>query len=115
MDIHFSTNSWLIATLVIMAITTIPVKIGAEMFGALNNKLSHCAIAVALGTLAAVLLFEFVGGFLALVLSFVAISIIYWQVLQISFAWSFLFTIVVILIQFAAIQALGKLGMLISG
>jgi hypothetical protein len=97
-----------------MTLTTIPVKIGADIFGALNNKLKHCAIAVALGTAVAILLLNFVGGFLAIVLSFVAISIIYWQVLQISFIWSPIFTIFVLLLQFAMIQGLGKLGILLS-
>lgn len=115
MDVHFSSDSWLITTLVIMAVTTVPVKIGAQMFGARNNKFSHCGIAVALGTLAAVVLFHYVGGFTALALSFIAISVIYWQVLQISFAWSFLFTIVVIIIQFITLQVLSRLSLLLLG
>ncbi|HEY5604199.1 MAG TPA: hypothetical protein VIM41_13930 [Gammaproteobacteria bacterium] len=114
MEINFSTNSWLLGTLLIMAITTIPVKIGAGLFGALNKELKHCALAVVLGTISAILIVKFIGGFLALVLTFVAISLIYWQVLQISFAWSFIFTIVVILIQFAVIQGLGKFGELVA-
>jgi hypothetical protein len=93
-----------------MVMTTIPVKIGADMFGALNRKFIHCAIAVALGTLSAVMLFMFIGGFLALVLSFIAVSIVYWRVLGISFASSFLFTLFVLLIQFAIIQGIAMLS-----
>jgi len=114
MEVNFSTNSWWLGTLLIMALTTIPVKIGAEMFGALNKELKYCALAVVLGTISAILLAEFVGGFLAFVLTFIAISLIYWQVLQISFAWSFVFTIVVVLIQLAVIQGLGQFGELIA-
>ena len=114
MEVNFSTNSWWLGTLLIMALTTIPVKIGAEMFGALNKELKYCALAVVLGTISAILLAKFVGGFLALVLTFIAISLIYWQVLQISFAWSFIFTIVVLLIQFAVIQGLGLFGELLA-
>ena len=110
MEVNFSTNSWWLGTLLIMAITTVPVKIGAELFGALNKDLKYCALAVVLGTISAILLAKYVGGFLALVLSFIAISLIYWQVLQISFAWSFIFTIVVVFIQFAVIQGIGQLG-----
>jgi len=113
MEVNFSTNSWWLGTLLIMALTTIPVKIGAEMFGALNKELKYCALAVVLGTISAILLAKLVGGFLAFVLTFIAISLIYWQVLQISFAWSFIFTIVVVLIQLAVIQGLGQFGELI--
>lgn len=114
MEVNFSTNSWWVATLLIMALTTIPVKIGAEMFGALNKDLKYCALAVVLGTISAILIAKFVGGFLALVLSFIAISLIYWQVLQISFAWSFAFTIVVVLIQLAIIQGIGQFGEMLA-
>ena len=114
MEVNFSTDSWWLGTLLIMALTTIPVKIGAEMFGALNKELKYCALAVVLGTISAILLAMFVGGFSAFVLTFIAISLIYWQVLQISFAWSFIFTIVVVLIQLAVIQGLGQFGELIA-
>jgi len=112
MEISFSTSSWWIATLVIMVSTTIPVKLGANIFGALNKEMKHCAIAVVLGTIAAILLFKLLGGFLGLVSSYIAVSVIYWYILQISFAWSFVFTLVVLLLQFAILQVLGKLGML---
>lgn len=114
MSFHFSTDSWWVATLVIMTLTTIPVKIGAELFRALNKDIKHCALAVVLGTVASVLLLYFVGGFTAVVLMYIAMSLIYWQVLQLSPGWSFIFTIAVILIQFAMVQALGKLGILLS-
>jgi len=114
MEVYFSTDSWWVVTLLVMAITTIPVKIGAVMFGALNKDLKYCALAVVLGTLSAILLAKFVGGFLAIVLTFIAISLIYWQVLQISFAWSFIFTIVVIFIQLAVIQGAGHFSELLA-
>jgi hypothetical protein len=98
-----------------MVFTTIPVKIGAELFRALNKSMWHCALAVVLGTIAAVLLLNFVGGFLAFISVYIAMSLIYWQILRLSLAWSFVFTLAVILIQFAMVQALGKLGMLVSG
>lgn len=113
MGVNFSTNSWWVATLVIMVLTTIPVKIGASMFGALNKDMKHCALAVVLGTASALLIVNFIGGFLALVLTFIAISLIYWKILQISFGWSFIFTLVVMLIQFAMIQGLGEIGVLL--
>ena len=114
MEVNFSTNSWWLGTLLIMALTTIPVKIGAELFGASNKDIKYCALAVVLGTISAILIVKFIGGFLALVFIFIAISLIYWQVLKISFVWSFVFTIVVILIQFAVIQGLGQFGELVA-
>jgi hypothetical protein len=111
---YFSTDSWLVASLVLMVITTIPVKIVAELFGAHNKQLKHCALAVILGTTATVLLMIFVGGFLGLVLAFGAISAVYWKVLDISLPGSFLFTIVVMITQAAVIQGLLKIGILLS-
>lgn len=114
MSVTFSTSSWLVATLVIMATTTIPVKIGADLFGALNKDIKHCALAVVLGTIAAVLLVNIFGGFIGLILAFIAISIIYWQILHISFTWSFVFTIIVLIIQFTVVQMLLKIGVMAS-
>ena len=114
MEVNFSTNSWWIITLIIMTFTTIPVKIGASIFNAPNKKLIHCALAVALGTISAVLSLHFIGGFTGLFATFIAISIIYWYILQISFAWSFVFTIFVLVIQFALIHGLGQLGLMMA-
>ena len=114
MDVNFSTDSWWIITLILMLFTTIPVKIGATLFNAPNKKLIHCALAVALGTISAVLCMQFIGGFTGLFATFIAISIIYWYILQISFASSFAFTIVVLIIQFALIHGLGQFGLMMA-
>jgi len=66
-SVTFSTSSWLIANLVIMA--AIPVKIGAELFGALNKDIKYCALTVVLKTTAAILLVNILGEFLGLILS----------------------------------------------
>ena len=110
MEINFLTTSWLVATLVLMAITTIPVKIGAELFDAPNKDIKYCALAVVLGTISAVILFKLLGGFLGLVASFIAISVIYYLILQISFAWSFTFTLMVIILQSASVKLLKDIG-----
>ncbi len=114
MDVYFSTDSWWLTSLILMLFTTIPVKIAASVFNAPNKKLIHCAVAVALGTVSAVLSLQFIGGFTGLFTSFIAISIIYWYILRISFAWSFVFTIFVLIIQMALIQGLGQLGLMMA-
>lgn len=114
MSYYFSTDSWWVITLVLMLFTTIPVKIGAELFRARNKDMAHCALAVVLGTIVAVLLVRYVGGLSSFTLMYIAMSIIYWLILRLSLVWSFVFTLSVILIQFAMVQALAKLGMLVS-
>ena len=114
MSFNFSTDSWLLASLVITAITTLPVKLGADLFGALNKEYKYCVLTVVLGTIAAMLCFEFIGGFFGFVASFISISLIYWQILQISFSWSFIFTIIVMIIQFTIIEVLIKIGIFTS-
>ena len=114
MEVYFSTDSWWITSLILMLFTTIPVKIAASVFNAPNKKLIYCALAVALGTLSAVLSLHFIGGFTGLIVTFIAISVIYWYILRISFAWSFAFTIFVLVIQFALIQGLGQLGLMMT-
>ena len=112
MSVSFSTDSWWLISLILMIFTTIPVKIAATVFNAPKKTLIHCALAVALGTVSTVLCLHFIGGFTALFVSFVAISTIYWYILQISFAWSFVFTIFVIVIQFALMHGLAQLGLM---
>lgn len=74
--------------LLMMALTVMPIKIAADLFGAENNQIKHCAIALTLEVLAAILLIVSVGGFSAVMLIFVAASAIYWIVLKISFSCS---------------------------
>ena len=114
MSVSFSTDSWWLISLILMIFTTIPVKIAATVFNAPNKKLIHCALAVALGTFSTVLCLQFIGGFTGIFASFIAISTIYWYILQISFAWSFVFTIFVIVIQFALMHGLAQLGLMMA-
>lgn len=101
--------------MLMMALTVMPIKIAADLFGAENNQIKHCAIAVALEVAAAILLIAVVGGFSAVMLIFVAASAIYWIVLKISFSCSFVFTIFVCIIQLGMLQLLAKLPALILG
>ena len=114
MSVSFSTDSWWLISLILMIFTTIPVKIAATVFNAPNKSLIHCAIAVALGTISAMLCLHFIGGFTGIFASFVAISGIYWYILQISFMWSFVFTIFVLIIQFALMHGLAQLGLMMA-
>ena len=110
MEVDFSTDSLLIAAAVLILVTIIPVKISAGFFGASNNSIGACVIAVVLGTVSAVAALNMFNGFSALILAFVAVSIVYWLILKTSFFASFGLTILVVLTQFGVIQALGNLG-----
>ena len=115
MDINFTSDSALaqfagIAALVLL--TVIPVKISATIFNAPNSKLSSCAIAVVLGTVAAIACIAIIQGFIGLVAAYVVVSAIYWKTLQISFVWSFLFTFGVLFVQIGILQALSKLAII---
>jgi len=111
MELNFSTDSYLLFFAAIFAITILPVKIGATVFGAENNEFKNCVIAVFLGTTLALLCGKLIGGFIGLVVAFIAVSTVYSKILGLSFSWSFLFTIGVIFIQIGIMQALTKFGM----
>ena len=113
-NINFSTESMLVMTIVLMVITTIPVKIGASIVGASNTSMKASALAVFLGILATALCFTTLSGFTSLLVAYVAISIVYWLVLKPSFIASFGLTLLVFLIQLAAIQGLVNFGILVS-
>jgi hypothetical protein len=97
-------------TLILMATTTIPVKIGASLVGASNTSMKSSALAVLLGIVATALCFTLLSGLTSLLAAYAAISIAYWLVLKPSFIGSFGLTFLVFLIQLAVIQGLVNLG-----
>lgn len=113
MNITFNIISMPIAVLIMLSLTIIPVKIGADLFGAPNNAIKHCVISVLLQMVAVIFLFIIAKGFLMVVFMFVAVSMIYWQVLKISFVSSFVFTMFIFIIQISLMQFLSKIPLLI--
>lgn len=99
--------------LVLFALTIFPVKMGADLFGAPNNAIKHCAITVLLQMAAVVFVLVIAKGFFAAVFMFVAVSMIYWQVLKVSFISSFAFTVFIFLIQIAMFVFIAKLPLLL--
>jgi len=110
MELFIPTESWLLASVVIILITTFPVKIGATLIGATNTSITSCGISVLLGIASTMVIANNFEGFIALLLVFTSMSIIYWLMLKPSFLASFFLTILVILIQMAVIQGIAKLG-----
>jgi len=108
MSYNFSSDSTLLAGLVLMVITILPVKLGAVLFHAGNSNLINCIISVVAGTIGTFICFSILDGFLALLSAYIVVSLIYWKVLQLSFSWSFIFTFGVLGIQVAIFQALIK-------
>lgn len=101
MDIILNLLSMPISILILFALTIFPVKMGADLFGAPNNAIKHCAITVLLQMAAVVFILIIAKGFSAAALMFAAMSMIYWQVLKVSFISSFAFTVFIFLIQIA--------------
>ena len=99
-------------TIILMVITTIPVKIGASIVGASYQSMKASALAVFLGIVATALCFTVLSGLTSLLAAYVAISVVYWLVLKPSFIASFGLTFLVFLIQLAVIQGLVNFGML---
>jgi len=110
MELFIPTESWLLASVVIILITTFPVKIGATLIGASNTSMASCGISVLLGVASTFVIFNYFEGFAALILVFFSMSIIYWLILKPSFVASFFLPILVILIQLAVMQGMAKLG-----
>jgi len=111
-NLNFSTESMLVMTIILMVITTIPVKIGASIVGASYQSMKASALAVFLGIVATALCFTVLSGLTSLLAAYVAISVVYWLVLKPSFIASFGLTFLVFLIQLAVIQGLVNFGML---
>jgi hypothetical protein len=110
-SVNFSTDSWLIITIVLMLITTIPVKLGASILGASYTSMKSSALAVFFGIIAAVACFNLLDGFTSFIVAYAAISIIYWLILKPSFIASFGLTFLVFIIQIGTIQGLVQFGM----
>lgn len=113
MDIILNLLSMPLSMLILFALTILPIKMGADLLGAPNNAIKHCAITVLLQMAAVIFILIIAKGFSAAALIFVAVSMIYWQVLKVSFISSFAFTVFIFLIQIAMFSFIAKLPALL--
>lgn len=113
MNAIFDLLSMPISMLILFALTIFPIKMGADLFGAPNNAIKHCAITLLLQMAAVIFILIIAKGFSAAALMFVAVSMIYWQVLKVSFISSFAFTVFIFLIQIAMLAFIAKLPALL--
>ncbi len=113
MDIILTLLSMPISMLILFALTILPIKMGADLFGAPNNAIKHCAITLLLQMAAVIFILIIAKGFSAVALIFVTVSMIYWQVLKVSFISSFAFTVFIFLIQIAMFSFIAKLPTLL--
>jgi hypothetical protein len=107
--ISLSTNSLLITLGAICLLTVLPVKLGADFVGAVNNSFANAAIASAIGLIAGILILKLLGGLPSVIAAYITISIVYWFVLKPSLSGAFGLTFVVIILQVAIIQGLSSI------
>ncbi len=110
MELSYSTDSFIVASIILTLITIVPVKIGASFVGAANTSFGASAIAVVLGLIGAFTVFNMLDGLTSIVAAYITISIIYWLVLKPSLIASFGLTVLVMFIQLAIVQGLVKFG-----
>lgn len=113
MDIILNLLSMPLPILILFALTILPIKMGADLLGAPNNAIKHCAITVLLQMAAVIFILIIAKGFSAVALIFVTVSMISWQVLKVSFISSFAFTVFIFLIQIAMLSFIAKLPALL--
>lgn len=113
MNAIFDLLSMPIFMLILFGLTIFPVKMGADLLGAPNTAIKHCVITVLLQIAAVVFILIIAKGFWAAALMFAAVSMIYWQVLKVSFISSFAFTVFIFLIQIAMFEFIAKLPALL--
>jgi len=101
----------MIGVLILGLITVVPIRIGAELFGAGNKNLTSCVIATVLGTALGLLSMNILGGLPGIIIAFILMSLTYSKVFQLSFSTSLKFTFVIIIIQIGCTQALVDFGL----
>jgi hypothetical protein len=107
--ISLSTNSILVTLVAVYLLTVLPVKLGADFVGAVNNSIGNAAVASAIGLIAGIIIFKLLGGLPSIITAYIIISIVYWFVLKPSLSGAFGLTFVVIILQAAIIQGLSSI------
>ena len=101
----------MIGALILMLITVVPVKIGAEVFGAENKGFKFCILAVIVGTVLSFASVSMIGGLAALIIAYILVSVVYSKIFLFSFGGGLAFTLGVFLIQIGITQGLTELGL----
>jgi hypothetical protein len=107
--ISLSTNSLLVTLGVLFLLTVLPVKLGANFVGAVNNSFGNAAVASAIGLITGIIIFKLLSGLPSVIAAYIVISIVYWLVLKPSLAGAFGLTFVVIILQAAIVQGLSSI------
>ncbi|MBI3563055.1 MAG: hypothetical protein HY080_15200 [Gammaproteobacteria bacterium] len=111
MNFNFESSSFWVVALVLMAITTIPVKLAANFVGAERTSIPMCALSVVVGSILAFGAYKLVGGqFTGFISACLAMVITYKFVLHASFAASFLLALVAFGLQVAILLSLPGMG-----
>lgn len=101
----------MLAWLILILITIVPVKIGAELFEAENKTIIHCGLAVSIGTILAFTIVIAIKGLFGLIVTYIAISVVYSKIFQLSFGKGLTFTLAVFVIQLGIVQGLTDFGL----
>lgn len=103
----------ILGIIILILITVVPVKIGAELFGADNKGFKFCILAAVVGTILASISASLIGGLIGLIVSYIVVSIVYSKIFQFSFGGSLGFTLAVFVIQIGVVQGLNDLGLVL--
>ena len=101
----------MIGAFILMLITVVPVKIGAEIFGAENKGFKFCILAVIVGTVLSFASVSMIGGLAGLIIAYILVSVVYSKIFLFSFGGGLAFTLGVFLIQIGITQGLTELGL----
>ena len=95
---------------ILALVTVVPVKIGAELFGAANKSLMFCIIATIAGTVLSLASINYIGGLSGIFIAFISMTLTYSKIFKLPFFTSLKLTFVIIIVQVGCIQALVNLG-----
>ena len=112
MHVSLETESFWVATLILMLLTTLPVKLAADYVEAGRRSMPAAAIAVVVATISAITLYTLFGqSLLGFMLACLGVVLSYKYVLDTPFFSAVSLAIVALGLQFIALSALVGLGM----
>lgn len=97
--------------IILILITVVPVKIGAEVFGAENKGFKFCILAVIVWTILSFASINLIGGLIGVITAYILVSLVYSKIFLFSFGGALAFTLGVFLIQVGVTQGLTELGL----
>ncbi len=113
MGVELSLTSFIIALVVLIPVSVVPVRIGASLLKVENKSYKNCCIAVVAGTLLASASMVIIGGVWGVLLAYAFVAFVYSKIFSFSVGLGFTFALSVFAIQFGLLQGLDKLGLLI--